>query len=257
MKNNPLDPIDYQVDEMLKMAKSGKFEPGIYNFCDRWCEKCPDRERCFLYAQEVQRKIKHLVSGEDPDDWETVFSDIRHNFAITKRLLERGLREQGLDPNRVLKEEIKNWDDDVHCRYDNQPCLIKAREYAKKTSEFLQKFHQGRFKYFQQLGAEVSFDDIKDEIETISWYHTMLPTKIWRAFYEKESWQREEDQELKELIKRDLPKYIALVEKCIAKSKKAWQNLETKREEFASIVPGFLNLLDTIKKEFKILQRKK
>jgi hypothetical protein len=25
---------------LLSLAESGKYIPGIYNYCDRWCERC-------------------------------------------------------------------------------------------------------------------------------------------------------------------------------------------------------------------------
>ncbi len=31
------------------------FIPGIYNYCDRWCERCPFTDRCMNYAMEKRR----------------------------------------------------------------------------------------------------------------------------------------------------------------------------------------------------------
>jgi hypothetical protein len=30
------------------------FMPGIYNYCDRWCERCPFPSRCRVYAMEMR-----------------------------------------------------------------------------------------------------------------------------------------------------------------------------------------------------------
>ena len=32
------------------------FIPGVYNFCDRWCERCPLTARCRVFAMTEERK---------------------------------------------------------------------------------------------------------------------------------------------------------------------------------------------------------
>lgn len=247
--SNKIDPIDIEVDELLKMAKSKKFKPGIYNFCDRWCERCEDTEKCFLYGQEMQKTVRNVIEGKDDNDW---LIEVKHSFEITKRLIERSLKEESIDPRKVLKEKPKkHWDDDADKRYDKIQCLIKARKYMKEVANFLNDFHKSRFQYYPQLGMEVSFDDVKDEIETISWYHTFLPTKIWRVLYERECFQREKDKYLKKLVKKDFKKFYLLVMKCINKSLKAWRILAKKRKELSGSAKKFLAFLENIRNEFK------
>ena len=35
----PLPEMDK--NDLLKLATDPKYIPGIYNYCDRWCERCP------------------------------------------------------------------------------------------------------------------------------------------------------------------------------------------------------------------------
>ena len=37
-------------DQLRNLAESGNFIPGIYNYCDRWCERCPLTSKCLNYA---------------------------------------------------------------------------------------------------------------------------------------------------------------------------------------------------------------
>jgi hypothetical protein len=249
MTSNSKDPIDREVDEMLKLAKNGKFKPGIYNFCDRWCEKCKDTNRCFLFAQEEQRKTRRLSNTKDSDD-EEFWEEAKHSFELTRRLIERSLLEEGLDPKKVLKEakKQKNWDDNVETRYDQVKCLILARDYMKDVHIFLDNFHRSRFQFYPEFGMEIDFSDVKEKIETISWYHTLLPTKIWRSLYEIEDFEREKDEELRKLMFKDLLKYFRLVKKCIQKSKMAWQNLLKKRKELTPVCRKFIAMLNEIEK---------
>jgi hypothetical protein len=33
-------------NDFLKLAADPKYIPGICNYCDRWCERCPFTSRC-------------------------------------------------------------------------------------------------------------------------------------------------------------------------------------------------------------------
>src|ERR1044071_3914873 len=39
-------------DDLLELADDPNFVSGIYNYCDRWCERCAFTSRCLLYASE-------------------------------------------------------------------------------------------------------------------------------------------------------------------------------------------------------------
>jgi len=202
-----------------------------------------------LFAQEMRRKENKLFEDKI-DEEEKFWKEIKHSFEVTKRLIDRVLREQGLNPKDVLKEAEaqKSWDDNIERRYDRVECLILAKRYLKEVHNFLENFHQNRFKFYQEFGMEIDFSDVKEEIETISWYHTLLPTKIWRFLYEIEDFKKEKDEGLKKSMFKDLTKYFRLVKKCIRKSKIAWQNLIKKRKELTPVSHKFIAILNEIEK---------
>src|SRR5262252_2232540 len=39
-------------NDLRKLAANPNFISGIYNYCDRWCERCGFTSRCLLYATE-------------------------------------------------------------------------------------------------------------------------------------------------------------------------------------------------------------
>jgi hypothetical protein len=44
--------------------------PGIYNYCDRWCERCQLTSRCLNYEINVcayEDDVRELVTGRGPD----------------------------------------------------------------------------------------------------------------------------------------------------------------------------------------------
>jgi hypothetical protein len=37
-------------EKIKTFARDELFISGIYNYCDRWCERCPQTSRCLNYA---------------------------------------------------------------------------------------------------------------------------------------------------------------------------------------------------------------
>ncbi|MEF8943679.1 MAG: hypothetical protein V5B78_12905, partial [Desulfohalobiaceae bacterium] len=50
-------------ERIKRMAKNPDFIPGIYNYCDRWCERCAFTSRCMNFAMEQE-----LFSGQQDQD---------------------------------------------------------------------------------------------------------------------------------------------------------------------------------------------
>ena len=42
-------------DDLRKLVRNPKFISGIYNYCDRWCERCRFTAYCRVYDTEQRR----------------------------------------------------------------------------------------------------------------------------------------------------------------------------------------------------------
>lgn len=78
-------------DRLKKLAADERFISGIYSYCDRWCERCPQTSRCLNFS----------ISEEEFSDPET--HDIR-NEAFWKKLSE--ISGEAL---KLLREAGKKW----------------------------------------------------------------------------------------------------------------------------------------------------
>jgi hypothetical protein len=74
-----------------------RFISGIYNYCDRWCERCTYVNRCRLWHEEQARNVRHLRQGKDPDDWDVVMEDVSDSFQQTIQMLHEMAEEMGID----------------------------------------------------------------------------------------------------------------------------------------------------------------
>lgn len=163
---------------------------GIYNYCDRWCERCPLRDKCFLYAREQKRLEKHREKGEDPHDWDVVMEDVKEDFDETLKLLQKAAEEEGIDLDDLPDVEIEEYDPSDH------PLLVTAHKYSKKVRDFLEKLREAIEKEGVDLTKRIDIiPDAEEDIgtlrnvvysyEVIVWFHTFIPVKIHRALKSK------------------------------------------------------------------------
>ncbi len=175
-------------EQIKKLAKNPKLIPGIYNYCDRWCEHCIFTKRCMNYSM-----------GKDDDDEtrdlnnEKFWNKIHENFQVAMELLAEAAAEHGIDMNKI--EIDQNEVDDREAEKEitkHHPCYKDSEKYIKlgrkwiegrkevlqnKENELNQKLKLGAEK--NQLDSEV--DEITDAFEIIQWYLFFISAKIYRA----------------------------------------------------------------------------
>lgn len=81
-------------------AQKHRFIPGIYNYCDYWCERCAFTRRCRNFA--MGREMKREACGDQPVEDAT-------NAAFWNGLAEKlrettvfGPRDQWTGPRRTF-----------------------------------------------------------------------------------------------------------------------------------------------------------
>ena len=81
-------------EKMKKLAKDKDHIPGIYNYCDRWCERCPFTTRCLNYALADQQ----FPDPESRDmSNEKFWQNLSESFQAALDLLEEAAEREGID----------------------------------------------------------------------------------------------------------------------------------------------------------------
>jgi hypothetical protein len=166
---------------------------GIFNYCDRWCERCKFTDRCLQRQTETDQRIKHLVNGKNPDDWNCALDDVHNAFKQTLKIIYEECKRQEIDIEKLLKDSQKI---ELPIEPDKHPLILLSKEYLEKAAEFLKLFGD----YIKNEGydlaervqilpeAKTEFGTLHQLIdchETISWYHTMIHVKIYRSLTQK------------------------------------------------------------------------
>lgn len=181
--------------ELKKLAEAG-FIPGIYNFCDRWCEKCTQKTKCmsFVVGKKMEEKLGTTFEGGNLQaEKENTWVYLKNIFDSTYEILhdlaeERGIEiediyasedvDKGLwadEYNQALQDEEYN-DLEVTVSEIVQICII----YENLSEECLEKV----FAVLDEKEWEPdSFEgkETTDALDKISWYLDVIQSKIRRA----------------------------------------------------------------------------
>jgi hypothetical protein len=87
-------------EELKRRAKNPRNIPGIFNYCDMWCERCEFTERCLVYSVEEERK--EAADGSNQDQ---VIEKVTESLDIALSLLQDLAEEEGIDLDAMESEE--------------------------------------------------------------------------------------------------------------------------------------------------------
>src|SRR5678815_335175 len=124
---------------LTELVKNPQFISGIYNYCDRWCERCPFSSRCLLYAQE---KEDDDASPESRDiNNEAFWRRLGSIFQETRLMIEEWAKETGVDLNDIDEEEINARQRRRDRAWRNR-LAVAGQEYASSVTEWFAEYDQ-------------------------------------------------------------------------------------------------------------------
>jgi hypothetical protein len=162
-------------DRLKKLASDGRFIAGIYNYCDRWCERCPQTLRCLNFS----------VSEEEFSDSET--RDIRNEafwkklsetFRETLELLRESAKEWGVDIDTLDSAEGEENIKAKDVAAENHLLCRVAKRYSQLAEDW---FGRKETLFFEVAAAAKEGVSIEEAIEVIRWYQYFIGAKVMRA----------------------------------------------------------------------------
>lgn len=206
-----------------------QFVGGIYNYCDRWCERCAMTARCYVFWQERRAEARHRAAGRDPHDWAVVLEDLKEQFAQGIQLLRESAKKHGIDLDNLPEAEFPRPDPSDH------PLHQRAEAYAHAAHAFLAELRQRVMEEHRALeqravvvGPEQAaggYTNLLDAYEVLSWYHRLIPAKIHRALSSLLEAQEEDGEEGRALQRNDALGSAKVAYESAAKSLSALQHV--------------------------------
>lgn len=231
--------------DLFKLAEDPRFISGIYNYCDRWCVRCPFTSRCLVYAQEEQAQDDPAANDITNEAFWKKLGDI---FQQTKEMLYEAAKERGIDLDAIDDVEAERQERQLEEETENHELARAASAYADMVDKWFEAEKNIFSEKQQELNTMLELEiggrkpqkvaaSIGDAIEVIQWYQHQIYVKLMRALLR-------DDFELLDDEGEPFPKdsdgsaKVALI--AMDRSIAAWGTL---REHFSEKTDGILDLL--------------
>jgi hypothetical protein len=149
---NSLVLIPVDKEKLFERAKDPRFISGIYNYCDRWCERCTMTSACLLYSTLEDR-------SSDPASFDLrnaeFWRELHEIFQETLELIESWAAENGVDLESV--------------NVDTELADVAARKAQAKNHELVHAGHRyadSVNRWFSEQFPSSGSPGIEDEIES-------------------------------------------------------------------------------------------
>ena len=115
------------------------FIPGIYNYCDRWCEKCEQQLRCmsFVMGKKIEEKGGFNFEREGHREDESIWARLKEVFESTYEVLHELAEERGLDVEDIYASEISTGSFGVRITKGLQESKFTKNSNLRISSEFV------------------------------------------------------------------------------------------------------------------------
>jgi len=154
-----------------------------FNYCDRWCEKCNLNSLCKVFQEGEKAKKEWLAAGKDPDTWEYVFESVSKSLQEAFVLLAKEAEKQGIDLEKIDYSEEEE---------QPKPKALRIYRLVREFSDTIQK----TLKDLQVVTADTDQNLVLRDAEVLSYYSTLIPSKVYRAAMSK--FREEKDPLLEE-----------------------------------------------------------
>lgn len=230
--------------DLLELAGDPRFIEGIYNYCDRWCERCQFTSRCLLYAQEqadADDTEAHDINNE------AFWEKLKSIFQQTREMLTMMAEERGIDLNSLDLAKAEARERRLQKKIESHELSRAGEHYAREVQQW---FDREQAKLEQALDAGggdlplVDFDlqekreRVNDAIEVIRWYQFQIAVKIMRGLMRDDD--EDEYEELEGVHQKDSDGSIKVALIAMDRSIGAWGRMQ---EEFPALAPTMLPLL--------------
>ena len=139
------------------------FIVGVFNYCDRWCDRCALTSHCQLFADTAQLEAEldpsfTQVTGAPPPDEITT---------PPPKWLREFLEEANESAGRLSDQELERLKPLVPEAH--QPIVAAATKYRVRVNQWLKE------------PPPPSTGAAADAREVIAWFHHFIPPKVSRA----------------------------------------------------------------------------
>jgi len=194
-------------EKIKKLAQNKQFIPGIYNYCDRWCERCQFTSRCLHFALENEESAD--PESRDMSN-ELFWRKLNETFRVTLDLLKEAAEQEGIDLNSLDSESLPDEEQHNDKIAENHECCSAARAYGEMVDDWFDSagdlFGQPEdeldlkeLRPIPTIGSAWGSAGVEEAVQVVRWYQHLIYAKLMRAV----SGRLEEESEIDDELYRD------------------------------------------------------
>lgn len=176
-------------EDLKRLAENPEFIQSIYNYCDRWCERCPFTSRCLNFAMDSEEfgdQEAHDINNE------AFWQRLTETFQMTLELLHEAAEEEGIDLESIDAKEFEEQDRLNKELAKNHQCSRAAKLYSEMVDDWFDSAKDIFGHEDDEPDLEVSADigdvdpaeeisDFGEAVEVVRWYQHLIYVKLMRA----------------------------------------------------------------------------
>ena len=169
------------------------FIPGIYNYCDRWCERCDQRLHCmsFVMGKKIEERGGFHFDREASREGDSIWTRLKEVFESTYDVLQELAHERGMEVEDIYAAE--NIDKEfLGESYESQVKGVKCNAKVEKTDiirmcmiyeDLADKYLEKIYESMDDIEKEKKQDLTDEALEVVNWYLDLIQAKLRRALY--------------------------------------------------------------------------
>jgi len=171
-------------DDLRDRAGDPNLISGIYNYCDRWCERCQFTSRCFLYATEQADPDLDDPEARDINN-EKFWRKLQDIFRSTAEMIAEWAEETGVDLNSIdVSEEVAERERAAEAAEQSE-LAQRAQQYITDVNNWFRDEFDSEENVHNDMQTVSRTEDeditIQDAVAVIRWYQFFIAVKLMRA----------------------------------------------------------------------------
>ncbi len=176
-------------EHLKKLTENPQVIKGIYNYCDRWCERCPFTSRCSNFALDGEQ-----FSDREAHDLknEAFWRKLVDTFRVTHELLKEAADREGINLDSIDIDEFSQEENLTDELAENQECCRVARLYSEMVDDWFDSARDLFVSEEDELDSAVESDIRKvsseevdwsfaEAVDVVRWYQYQIYVKLMRA----------------------------------------------------------------------------
>ena len=162
------------------------FISGIFNYCDRWCERCDFTEVCRTFAMEKEFEQIAEEGANEPDNGKDDEEISEESFYYAS---EPDDTDDGPVDDSIFDMDTDDYDDpdkdffSPQNKAERHPLTVLVDKFVDNSHEWIEEQHNLVGNNFTKFVAIGDPDELMEAFEIVLRYHFFVPVKLRRALH--------------------------------------------------------------------------